>query len=578
MKKLSLVILLSLFHLSAWCATPYIACSDLTDGPTTGWEGSASQGAAVSIWGLNFGSSGSVVCGGQTISSASCVEWNATTNPTTARGLGRITFYLNSSMTTGGTAPNTSIKVITEDGTSNEIPFHCRAIGSNHIYFIKTDGNDSNNGLSVENAWLNLYKVRSVMVAGDVCYMKGGTYTTRDTQTGPTIYALLVLRTILSTPNYNNGEVWNTINISSYPGEVAQWGTGEDSETVGSINYAGSTPWSYWTISKIRGLPYSKFIYTEYDNATNSDHIRLIGCHINTVHSSAGQGIPINLYGDLSYWRVLCNYFPRCGQSEYWVFPFYLGGAGQSDHFYLGWNEFASSADNTFQFWAHLSTDTLSYLYIFNNYVHDGASGGTDAIGNGDSMGTNGFLDYVYIYNNIFDSNGIFQIQGTSQSSGAFSGHFYVYNNTFYGYGNRTFWMINATLCDVRNNIIYQPNGQPYTTDLNGYETYTEGSYNCWYGHGASGNPSWDSDTYSLDNTDPDMTDPANGDFSLSSSSDCIGAGNDLSALFSIDYMGKSRGAEYDIGAIEYAADEEEPATPTSTISGMTSCSGCSMQ
>src|SRR5208337_459626 len=73
-------------------AKPVVYFSDMTDGPTSGWNGSSTQGAAVSIWGQGFGSSGSVTCCGIVIASTSCAEWAATTNPTTARGLQRITF------------------------------------------------------------------------------------------------------------------------------------------------------------------------------------------------------------------------------------------------------------------------------------------------------------------------------------------------------------------------------------------------------------------------------------------------------------------------------------------------------
>jgi len=35
-------------------STPVLFFSNLTDGPISGWEGSNTKGAAVSVWGLNF--------------------------------------------------------------------------------------------------------------------------------------------------------------------------------------------------------------------------------------------------------------------------------------------------------------------------------------------------------------------------------------------------------------------------------------------------------------------------------------------------------------------------------------------
>jgi hypothetical protein len=40
----------------AFSAAPVLFFSDLTWGPKTGWEGSQTKGAAVTIWGKNFGS------------------------------------------------------------------------------------------------------------------------------------------------------------------------------------------------------------------------------------------------------------------------------------------------------------------------------------------------------------------------------------------------------------------------------------------------------------------------------------------------------------------------------------------
>lgn len=122
-------------------AGPVLFFSDLTDGPTSGWEGSATKGAAVSIWGNNFGTTRGTsyitVCGQQLTSASDYAEWAVvnTLSPgqdpnddlayQSARGLERITFWLNSNMQTG---PGT-ITVTTADGASQSIPFYCRNTG-----------------------------------------------------------------------------------------------------------------------------------------------------------------------------------------------------------------------------------------------------------------------------------------------------------------------------------------------------------------------------------------------------------------------------------------------------------------
>ena len=55
------------------------------------------------------------------------------------------------------------------------------------------------------------------------------------------------------------------------------------------------------------------------------------------------------------------------------------------------------------------------------------------------------------------------------------------------------------------------------------------------------------------------MTDPANGDFTLKSGSNAIGAGTDLSAYFTNDITGATRSVPWDIGAFAYATAATTP-------------------
>ncbi len=104
-------------------SSPTIFFSDLTDAPISGWNQTTTQGAVVTIWGKNLGTNrgnSTVSVGGITLSDDdNFAEWGETTNPTTARGLQRIAFWLNSSMVPG----ESTIRVTTSDGVSNNIPF-----------------------------------------------------------------------------------------------------------------------------------------------------------------------------------------------------------------------------------------------------------------------------------------------------------------------------------------------------------------------------------------------------------------------------------------------------------------------
>jgi len=302
---------------------PVIFFSDMTDGPTTGWEGSASKGAAISIWGINLGlsrGSSTLTVGGVTLSSdGDFAEWGATTNPTTARGLQRITFFLKSGMITTGTAPNTSIKVTVGGITSNSIPFHSRAIGSNHIYFVSASGSDSNNGTTLATPWASGAKIRSTVVAGDVVYLRAGIYTAYDdgTSWGASKKAFILYRN-----NHNNGTAWNTITLASYPGEMAQIGDGEKS-TATMITGFDIFPdggvydqVDYWTYSKLNvNLHNSMVSYYSTVNSSPYDNCRFVGNELDTSYSTSGTGIGLT-FGAVNGTKLLGNYFHHMGMGN----------------------------------------------------------------------------------------------------------------------------------------------------------------------------------------------------------------------------------------------------------------------
>src|SRR5579872_6317011 len=84
-------------------------------GPNQGWEGSATRGAAITVWARNVsstrGTSYISVAGVALTSDSDYAEWGATTNPTTAKGFQRITFWLNSNMALGSAGNTDGITV-----------------------------------------------------------------------------------------------------------------------------------------------------------------------------------------------------------------------------------------------------------------------------------------------------------------------------------------------------------------------------------------------------------------------------------------------------------------------------------
>ena len=146
--------------------------------------------------------------------------------------------------------------------------------------------------------------------------------------------------------------------------------------------------------------------------------------------------------------------------------------------------------------------------------------------------------DGLTVYNNIFANNYDTQTNPIGPGIGLESNSSQgvtVYNNTFYG-NTEGLELSNdeADLANItyKNNIFYA-------------NTYDVTSY---------GNPQTTvvQSNNLLSATNPLFVNAANNDFHLQASSPAIGAGANLSAIFTIDYAGTTRTTPYDIGAYEY--------------------------
>ena len=588
---LSILCLVLLFQINGYCAGPSVFFSDLTDAPISGWEGSAVKGAAVSIWGLNLGSSRGtsyITCGGHDLTSDSdYAEWGSTTNPTTARGLQRITFYLNSSMSTGFT----TISVTNADGTSVTIPFYTRTTGN--IYFVATDGDDSANGTSTSTPWKTPMKARGVVDAGDVVYFRGGTYvgeTYRDTSS---ISASNYCYISFYNGNVNAGEVNNGIAFAAYPGELPIFGDGTDTipKFIRQANYdPNTTSIDYWVFSKFKVQIYNSVTGKIGGGDDNSaDNVRIIGFDATTTAASTGTGVAFWFSGGntINFNTVFYgNYVHHTGKALNWVFadgsgyrvgPVYFEGFGKHGTVDVGWNEFAYN-NGQCQFFGHFDTDEITLLkyhdninrYTAINSISD--VGNTIVFGGGDdnnSPGSNyNFIQTAYIYNNlIYNNEG--PVKFADGSYGSHGGDYYVYNNTFYGNSGGNDTIREFTISDLaslifRNNIVYtnpDASGGWYTS--NGFDDeYAVGSNNVWYGISA-GLPVWD-DSVSSIKTDPLFMDAANYDFRLKSTSPCKDHGADTSAIVLTDKNGipRPQNSIVDIGAYEYSVASSDVNAP----------------
>ena len=506
---LNTILVFLIFSGFAYGALPIVYFSDLTDGVVTGWNQSATKGAAVSIWGRNFGSSrGSsyVTVGGVSLShSPDYAEWGAKNNPKTANELERITFWLNTDMALG----DTTIKVTTPDGTSNAISFYTR--NSGHIYFVSPSGNDNNTGLNDTNQmWATFHKVQLSVNSGDVVYFRNGLWTEVDSGSGS---ADTIMRLYNGYGDgYQNGTLHHSITLASYPNEVAKIGRGLQNEAVNFV-YRYTAPnevgLAYWTFSKFDINTYStNFCWDASIDNNNDNSLRIVGNAMTTVVPSGNEPM-LSIFTNATDMRIYGNYMHGAGKvhdsdphNGSKAKAIYFCGGGISNNVDIGWNEI-SRCDGHSQFFGHFRSDRLDNLKFHDNFVHDQGQQ-VIVFGGGDPQADPQyhFLGQgIKIYNNIF-ANNMGHVRFANSANGL-GGFFEVYNNTFYN-NTQSFGHSEILLTqyedsfNFHNNIVDEgpdsSNPQYWYNRPAGYDSAPHsnnetGNHNLWHGHGAG--PAW---------------------------------------------------------------------------------------
>jgi hypothetical protein len=546
---------------------PVLHYASAKAGPNQGWEGSTTRGASISIWASNVGSvrgSSFVQVGSVALTSDSdYAEWGATTNPTTAKGYQRITFWLRSNMPAGDTS---GVSVTVNGVRSNVLPFTITNTG--RIYFLSLTGSQSNNGLfsntigSGAGPWSNLGVAVTRMRAGDFLYMRGGNWTAIN-QNGSSNYSYIGYfesgsgGCVYYQPLINGTDAMR-ITLTSYPGEVAAF-EGSDIR-----NYS-----KYWTFTNLRfsnvGANQNLTLGSQWSHCTEcSDHsvgLDVIGNEfVGTEHHS------IQAFGD--NFRIAANYFNVVpvgggGYGPETAYPLYLssgidrviadneihGGAMYSIHAYDEDRESCTDTGRVLQNW------------IIEGNLMDASDAGAGfrspmLIGAGNLAS----LDGMIVRNNILYSNGTAYLAGIRIFAGV-ERNIAILNNTFYGLPSGV--LIDYTSRDVmsgftvNNNIFANMTTSAQVPSISGYHIYN-----------STGRPSvvtarsnlYDVSPRMLSATDaspvvgnPLFANPSVRDFHLRSGSPAIDAGQSSNTVLD-DYDGASRpqGSGNDIGAFEY--------------------------
>ena len=166
--------------------------------------------AVTSITTTSASSGGNVTDDGGASVTARGVCWNTSSNPTisgnkTTDGTG--TGFFASSITdlSASTGYHVRAYATNSAGTSygSDISFVTSSAG-NSIYYVSTTGNNNNAG-TIGSPFATINKAYSVMNAGDITYVRGGTYT----------YAMMGATELSG----RSGSTGNYITIENYPGE-----------------------------------------------------------------------------------------------------------------------------------------------------------------------------------------------------------------------------------------------------------------------------------------------------------------------------------------------------------------------
>jgi hypothetical protein len=539
---------------AAWGASPVLFFSDLDWGPKSGWEGSATRGAAVSIWGKNLGAARGtsvvVVNGVKLTSDEDYAEWGVT-DP--ARSLTRITFWLNSSAQDGAG----NISVLVNGEISNTLPF---TILPGTIYFISPSGDNSNTGLmSTSQGGLNgpfrdlymfnpgqdpMHAAGTANPSGDgqyIVYVRAGAYTTLDVDG-----SFIPLRGPYGGANRRKALV-------AYPGEVPVIDAGAAERGV--VWPAAYDPYGrldYFTFSKL------SIVNGTWAYGLWGDYNRVVGNQMKDMLSNAWTGSV--MVDNSQYAKIYGNRFEHCGFDSYKHNIYikthrdYVSGDTSVDHTDVGWNEFANAWAGADQrggviFVSRESGTDGKYTgdtKIHHNYFHDGNMDFL-YLGDGTPIGD------VLVYNNVL-RGGTSINGGITIALGATDVAFY--NNTFYQIGPGSLPMIWATGTAVavfENNIWQSQPGQPFF-NLETFQgaTFTS-DHDLFYSPSGSTPPSGTNVNVSGALTsDPMLLDPSGGDFGLQPASPAVDAGVAITEVKD-DYDGVPRpqGSSYDIGAFE---------------------------
>lgn len=417
-------------------------------------------------------------------------------------------------------------------------------------YYVRTDGSNSNTGTtdSAGGAWLTVQKAASTVAAGDTVIVKAGTYGERvwvnganGTSGSPITFQASGAVTLGSFYVFRewyvfDGFSYNGTGAGTYDGLVE---LAAGAKNIQILNSIFDTTAACYHVSSFQ-LAASNILVSGNSFLDTTYHsVSIQGTHYTVVSNrwESPNG------GDAL--RLLCSN-SQVRHNTWTNWSNLIGSVNHSD-------AIQSFSDN-----GEIATNNVIAFNVMINCV-------SNQIGNiGDSGNVGRVSDWTW-YNNLFVS--------VDWAMSIAAPKFRFYNNTFVLSGNNTGAPIlflyfaeetwgKAHYCEAIGNIFYHCGADPanaaqgwyYSTDLASLTGFVA-DYNLVVGTGAgtTKNSNWTAlgrEAHGINGSDPLFV--GSGSYSLQAGSPAIGAGSDLSAVFTTDLAGNTRSAPWDIGAYEY--------------------------
>ena len=577
-------------------SAPVLWFSDLTDGCVSCLTDDTvtGQGAIVTVWGVNLGSSrgsSKVYVGSDGSGWTEAAHYYYWGNADGASGGGPANLYathqmqeISFSIASGTATGSQGIRVEVESNDSNVLSFTTSNDASRAAFFVKNSGNDSTGNGSWSTPWKTITHVIDQAEArvsdGDVVYIWGDVTSTATN--GRWDFDTMV------------GTASAMIGFIAYPGQTPQIDNGTD-RGIGNPNQ-GEGYCEYIVLSKI------KF----QDLGTYNDHLghsRIVGLSYTGDNTEGGLAFFTGSgkqSGSKYFGNYIANYGAGTSNQDHTLY-FTVRGEGPISGWELGWNVFSENLHrNTLYYYdENACGQVTSDIYIHHNVVYKGVSAtmmsGEDGCNVGEVSGTTGT---EYYYHNLIIASGIQNAQGADSQLIVWIGDQHqsdirAFNNTFYGYkyngcsdasghdncaallardgfgaggGSGTWHWKNNIIIDLYN-LRYDHTEESGTapTDDGGNIWFSEAETPSW------SVPSWDT-VWGGQNSDPLLIDPTgliSGDYGLQVSSPAIDGGISISGysaapFYNYDLYGTELTiATPDVGAIQHTA----PAA-VSTVSG----------